>query len=427
MLLAFSVQNFKSIRDLQTLSLEARSDEHLAWSHVVTNGKLRVVKSAVLYGANASGKSNVIEALVWFRKFVLTSSKEGQAGEDIPVQPFLLSSETEEAASHFEVEFRWDGFDYRYGFEVTAQAVLSEWLYRKSPTAKEARLFTREGQNFRISNTNFKEGSGLQERTRPNALFLSVCAQFNGQQAGRVLAWVQRLRTIFGLNERQFFHFTAKQLQETENRQKILELAQKADFNIQSIRSELEELGEKNASPEVLADMKSRGLGKLYRSVDIKTTHQKRDAGNNVVGEVEFDLMKNESSGTQKFIALSGPILHTLEEGSILVVDELDARLHPRLTQAILDLFHSPANRKNAQLVCATHDVNLLDPERFRRDQVWFCERDESGATDLFSLADIDSNLVRPTSKFSRQYMLGLFGAVPQLAHFQEAAVHATE
>jgi AAA15 family ATPase/GTPase len=189
----------------------------------------------------------------------------------------------------------------------------------------------------------------------------------------------------------------------------------------------LEELGEKNASPEMLADMKSRGLGKLYRSVDIKTTHQKRDAGNNVVGEVEFDLMKNESSGTQKFIALSGPILHTLEEGSILVVDELDARLHPRLTQAILDLFHSPANRKNAQLVCATHDVNLLDPERFRRDQVWFCERDESGATDLFSLADIDSNLVRPTSKFSRQYMLGLFGAVPQLAHFQEAAVHATE
>jgi AAA15 family ATPase/GTPase len=92
MLLAFSVQNFKSIRDLQTLSLEARSDEHLARSHVVTDGKLRVVKSAVLYGANASGKSNVIEALVWFRKFVLTSSKEGQAGEDIPVQPFLLSS-----------------------------------------------------------------------------------------------------------------------------------------------------------------------------------------------------------------------------------------------------------------------------------------------------------------------------------------------
>ncbi len=179
MLLAFSVQNFKSIRDLQTLSLEARSDEHLAWSHVVTDGKLRVVKSAVLYGANASGKSNVIEALAWFRKFVLTSSKEGQAGEDIPVQPFLLSSETEDAASHFEVEFRWDGFDYRYGFEVTAQAVLSEWLYRKSPTAKEARLFTREGQNFRISNTNFKEGSGLQERTRPNALLLSVCAQLS--------------------------------------------------------------------------------------------------------------------------------------------------------------------------------------------------------------------------------------------------------
>lgn len=426
MLLAFSVQNFKSIRDLQTLSLEARADNHLAWSHVATEGKLRVVKSAVLYGANASGKSNVIEAMAWFRKFVLTSSKEGQAGENIPVQPFLLSTETEAAASHFEVEFRWDGFDYRYGFEVNARAVVSEWLHRKSPTAKEARLFTRQGQNFRVSTANFKEGSGLQQRTRPNALFLSVCAQFNGPQAGRVLAWVQRLRTISGLNERQFFDFTAKQLQEEKNRTKILELARKADFNIQSIRSEWEEPGTTGTSPEVLEEMKIQNPRNPYRSVDIKTTHQKRDAGNDVAGEVEFDLVKDESSGTRKFIALSGPLLLALEEGSILVVDELDSRLHPRLTQAILGLFHSPANRKNAQLVCATQDVNLLDPERIRRDQVWFCERDDCGATDLYCLADIDSNLVRPTSKFSRQYMLGLFGAVPQLAHFQEAAVHAT-
>jgi AAA15 family ATPase/GTPase len=427
MLIAFTVQNFKSIRDLQTLSLEARSDDHLAWSNVIEDGKLRLVKTAAIYGPNASGKSNIVEAMVWFRNFVIESSKESQAGETIGVQPFLLSSETENAPSHFEVEFRWQGFDYRYGFEITSKAVESEWLYRKSPSAKEAKLFTREGQDFDVSAANFKEGKGLEPRTRPNALFLSVCAQFNGDEAGKVLAWMRRFRHVSGLDEMGFFAFTAERLQDPKHREKLLELAQKADFNIHSLRSVLEQITEAKLPPEMPAEMKKRVLGEKFMSADIKTTHQKLGADHEVIGEVEFDLQEDESSGTQKFVALSGPIMHTLEEGSILLVDELEARLHPRLTQAILDLFHSPVNRRNAQLVCATHDVTLLDPERFRRDQVWFCEKDATGATDLFTLADIDSNLVRPTSKFSRQYMLGLFGAVPQLAHFQEAAAHATE
>ena len=144
------------------------------------------------------------------------------------------------------------------------------------------------------------------------------------------------------------------------------------------------------------------------------------------MGQQDFDLKADESEGTQKFIALSGPITHTLETGSILLIDELDARLHPRLTQAIVDLFHSPVNRHNAQLICATHDVTLMEPERFRRDQIWFCDKDKNGATELFSLGSFDVNQVRPNSKFSRQYMLGLFGALPNLAHFQEAAELAT-
>lgn len=427
MLIAFSVQNFKSIRDLQTLSLEARNDDHLSWSNVIQEGKLRLVKTSAIYGPNASGKSNVIEAMVWFRTFVMESSKEGQAGDAIDINPFILSSETENVATHFEVEFRWQGYDYRYGFDLTAKAVESEWLYRKSPTAKEAKLFTREGQNIEVSAANFKEGKGLEPRTRPNALFLSVCAQFNGEEAGKVLAWMRRFRHVSGLNESGFYAFTAERLQDPKHRVQLLELAQKADFNIQSIRSEVEEITEAKLPAEMPAEMKKKLLSRKILTADIRTSHQKLNAKNEVIGDVEFDLEEDESSGTQKFIALSGPIMHTLEEGSILVVDELEARLHPRLTQAILDLFHSPVNKKNAQLICATHDVTLLDPERFRRDQIWFCEKDQAGATDLFTLADIDSDLVRPTSKFSRQYMLGLFGAVPQLAHFQEAAAHVTE
>jgi AAA15 family ATPase/GTPase len=426
MLIAFSVQNFKSIRDLQTLSLEARKDDHLAWSNVIDAGKLQLVKSAAIYGPNASGKSSVIEAMVWFRDFVLQSSKESQAGEEIDTNPFRLSSATEHAPSHFEVEFRWKDFDYRYGFELTSSRVESEWLFRKSPSSKAAKLFSREGQTIQVSAPNFKEGKGLEPRTRPNALFLSVCAQFNGPEAGEVMEWMRRFRHVSGLTEAGFFAFTAHRLQEPQQRDKLLELARKADFNIQSLRSEVEVMTEAKLPPEMSAEMKKRIVSEKMMSADIKTTHVKLDADGNVIGEVEFDLNEDESSGTQKFVALCGPITHTLEEGSILLVDELEARLHPRLTQAIVDLFHSPVNRKNAQLICATHDVSLMNSERFRRDQVWFCEKDQTGATDLFSLADIDSNLVRPNSKFSRQYMLGLFGAVPQLAHFQEAAADAT-
>ena len=197
-------------------------------------------------------------------------------------------------------------------------------------------------------------------------------------------------------------------------------------IHFQSIGSELEEISEANLPSSIPAELRQRLLSEKTMRADITTTHDKRDAKNRVVGQIEFDLQVDESEGTQKFIALSGPITHTLEQGAILVVDELEAHLHPRLTQAILDLFHSPVNRNNAQLICATHDVTLMEPERFRRDQVWFCEKDQAGATELYSLANFDSNTVRPTSKFSRQYMLGLFGAVPKLAHFQEAAAHAT-
>ena len=135
MLISFTVENFKSIRDLQTLSLDARSDTHLEESHVIADGTTRLLKSVALFGPNASGKSNLATAFVWFRRFVSNSSKEGQAGQPIDIDPFRLSTTTENAPTHFEVEFLWNGYFYRYGFEVTRTAVESEWLYRRAKGA----------------------------------------------------------------------------------------------------------------------------------------------------------------------------------------------------------------------------------------------------------------------------------------------------
>jgi AAA15 family ATPase/GTPase len=424
MLIAFSVENFRSIRDLQTLSLEeARSDDHLEWSNVFTAGKRRLLKAAAIYGPNASGKSNLLRAMMWFRTFVLNSSREGQAGDPIDVVPFLLGSHTENEPSHFEIEFFWQEHEYRYGFRVTPTQVMEEWLFRRQPGSKPAKLFTREGKDFDVSAEFFKEGKGLEERTRPNALFLSVCAQLNGPESAKVIAWMRRLRSVSGLHDAEVLGFTARRLTDAGHRADLLALAQQADFNITALRSEIEELTERNLpsdAPDILR--RQVGKGRMLLRNDIKVSHDKLDAEGKIVGQVEFDLTRDESQGTQKFIALSGPITHTLEEGSILIVDEFEARLHPRLTQAILDLFHGAANRSNAQLICATHDVTLLEPDRFRRDQVWFCEKNKEGATELYSLAEFDPKDVRPDSKFSRRYMLGLFGAVPRVINFQDAA-----
>ena len=427
MLIAFTVENFRSIRGLQTLVLEeTRPDNHLEATNLLEVGNRRLVRTAVLFGPNASGKSNLLRALMWLRNFVLNSAREGQAGDSIGVVPFRLSTETEHAPTHFEIEFFWQGHEYRYGFRVTPTQVVDEWLFRRLPSRKEAKLFRRSGTEFEISSDFFPEGKGLEARTRVNALFLSVCAQFNGPTSTLILAWMSRLRSISGITDAEVLPFTAGRIEEQAHRTRLVELARQADFNITDLRAEIEDVTDK-VVPAPVPDAVRQQItgGRRIMRADIKATHEKRDASGQVVGQVEFDLAIDESQGTQKFVALSGPLTHTLEEGSILVVDEIEARLHPCLTQAILDLFHSPANAKNAQLICATHDVTLLDPERFRRDQVWFCEKDETGATDLYSLAEFDPADVRSTTKFGRQYMLGLFGAVPRLANFQETAVRA--
>ncbi len=427
MLIAFSVENFRSIRDLQTLSMdEPRLDHHLEWSNLVEIGGHRLLKTVAIFGPNASGKSNVLQSMIWLRQFIFASSKEGQVGEEIDAQPFRLSAAKENAPSHFEIEFFLDDYEYRYGCEVTASRVESEWLFRKQPTAKAATLFTRKGQEIDPSNEFFREGQGLKERTRENALFLSVCAQFAGPEATKIMGWMRRLRPVSGLSERGFLAFTAQRLTKPEHRDRIVELTQRADLDICGLRGEIKELPEEKLLPNLADKLGNKAQNQMPSRADIKTMHDKRDQQGNVMGKVEFDLKQDESQGTQKFIALSGPITHTLEEGSILIVDELDARLHPLLTQAVVDLFHSPVNQKNAQLIFAAHDVTLLDPERFRRDQIWFTEKDQEAATDLYRLSDFDPALVRAGSKFSRQYLLGLFGAVPKLAHFQEVAADDT-
>lgn len=431
MLLQFTVGNFKSFKKKATLSLEATTDDWREDDNIadLASPDLRLVKAAAIYGPNAGGKSNFIEAMGIFRGLVLHSSKNMQKGEPIAVTPFRLHSETEKAPTFFEVIFLKDQTRYRYGFEATKEAIVSEWLYRQANSIRETCLFTRENNSI-VPGDAFKEGKGLEERTRPNALFLSVAAQFNGSVAGEIMAWIDGFGVITGLRDIGFMPFTVELLSDNEYGPKIRELVRQADTGIDDlVREDLDsgQLVERLSSEgrEIPPGIRFLGAPQVRVASIVRTVHRRFDADDSPVDEVEFDLLTEESAGTRQFFALAGPFLHTLGEGSVLVVDELDAHLHPLLTRQLVALFNSSANRRNAQLIFATHDQGLLDQKRIRRDQVWFVEKDEMGASSLFCLDEIRG--VRKDANFEKEYLLGQFGGVPRMGDFEKALVHAEE
>ncbi len=409
MLIQFSVRNFRTFKDKATLNLiasnydkETRELENIIGE---PNFNLRVLKSSVIFGANASGKSKFIEAFVFFKRFAITSAKESQKGDRIPVEAFKLNSKTETEPSEFEAIFIFDNVMYRYGFEVDQDMVKAEWLYYK-PKTKEVELFYRENQNFEIHPRNFKKGKiavreGL---VRDNALLLSVAAQLNDSISIQVIDWFKTLKTISGLREETYQGYTMGRTKDPKLKLKILELLKAADLGIQDIKLELVDVDRlpkdlpKELKERIINESKEEDVEWIN---DVLTSHKKYDSNNKHIGNVNFSLEEDESSGTRKFFALTGPILDVIENGDTLIVDELDSKLHPNLVCKIVSIFNSKElNPHNAQLIFNTHDTNLLNSGLFRRDQIWFTEKDKYGEAKLFSLGDFNSGEVRKNEAF---------------------------
>ncbi len=427
MLIQFSVRNFRTFKDKATLSLiasnydkETRETENISDSN---RFNLRILKSAVVYGANASGKSKFIEALMFMKRFATNSSKESQKGEEILVEPFKLNSETEEQPSEFEVIFIFNNEIYRYGFEVDKSQVVSEWLFHK-PKTKEIELFYRDFQKFETHSRNFQKGTTLvkEDLVRNNALLLSVAAQFNDATCENIIEWFKGLKTISGLKEEGYQGYTMGKTKDPMHKKRILKLLKAADLGIQDIKLEMLDITKlPKDMPKELREMilrKTKEENAEFFS-DIITTHKKFDASKKHIGNINFSLDDDESFGTRKFFALTGPVLDAIENGYTLVVDELDSKLHPNLVCKIVSLFNSKKlNPKNAQLIFNTHDTNLLSSGLFRKDQVWFTEKDKYGEAKIYSLADFKSDTVRKGEAFEDNYIRGKYGAVPFLGFF---------
>jgi hypothetical protein len=370
--------------------------------------RLKLLKSAAIYGANASGKSNLGKALKFMRSFISNSSKDTQETEDIPIENFRLNTETELKPSYFEIVFLMDGKVYRYGFEVNKKEVISEWLFYV-PTIREVTLFQRE-ENIIDSKPAFKGGSKFKNNVRDNALFLSVAAQFNIEIAKKILNWLINLNVTSGLDDINLSGYTIHCFENNNNRDRIIQLVKKLDLGIDDLEVNKIELTEEALPKEMSKELKDRIL-RDTSAYSIGTVHRKYNAEGEQVSTESLDMVEHESEGTQKLFALAGTLIDTLESGRILVIDELDARLHPLVTREIISLFNSnQTNPRNAQLIFMTHDTNILSHKFFRRDQIWFAEKDKFGATHLYSLAEYK---IRNDASFENDYIQGRYGAVP--------------
>jgi len=426
MLLQFSIKNFRTFKEKATLSfLASNYDKDTRELDNIFFGErfgLRVLKSAVIYGANASGKSKLLDAIEFMKDFVVNSSKESQKGEEIGVKPFRLSSETEKAPSEFEVIFDLHNVIYRYGFETTKEKIISEWLYSKS-NAKEIEIFYRDDENILTHDKIFSKGKTIIKEglIRDNALLVSVAAQFNDDTSILILNWFRELNIISGLSEHNFKNNTIIKIKSDKDKNKILDFLKAADLGIQDIEYEEFTLGE--SSEEIKQQFKK--MREQMKNIDpeafsdISTIHNVYDSKKKIVNSTKFSVTKDESNGTRKFLYLSGTIIDVIERGGILIADELDSKLHPNLVCRIVSLFNSKeVNKKNAQLIFNTHDTNLLSSGLFRRDQIWFTDKNKYGEGKLYSLADFKSDEVRKGEAFEENYIRGKYGAVPFLGFF---------
>lgn len=423
MLVEFKVNNFRSIKDTATFSmLTSSKDEGNSFEFRNYN----LLRSSIIYGANASGKSNLLKAMAFMSRLVLNRYKIMQSTDRLPYDPYRLSTETEDKSSTFEIVFFIDEIKYRYGFETDSEVVYSEWLYADEK-GKEAKLFFRDVEESDYVNPNkFKEGHDFfnkkEEKIKiaKNQLFIWKCDQADGEISKAILRWFNQFNMIDGMDHDGYINFTMKKMEDEVFRKKIVDLVKTADIGINDIQIEEEDISLEAISkfpwPD---DLKTKIMNeKGWKSVSLNTLHQKFDQDGEVVGSVVFELDEDESKGTKKFFAMSAPILDTLQNGKILIIDELDSSLHPILTQHLIKLFHDKdINKNNAQLIFATHDTNLLKPELFRRDQIWLTEKDQYGATTIYSLAQFKN--VRKQEDFAKQYIQGKYGAIPYLGKFE--------
>jgi AAA15 family ATPase/GTPase len=429
MLIEFKVKNYRSFREEQVFSFVANNadkdmDVCLIERNLPGLAGVKFVRGAAIYGANASGKSNLVAAVSFLDKFIGTSATKMSPGDKIPVEPFKLDSQYSTKPSEFEITFVANEVRYVFGLAVTPKRIIEEYLvaYPNGVPQRWYRRTYNEATNEYDWNTssNFLHDKSLQDKTRENSLFLSVGPQFNHPQLLTVFNWFQnklyflRLSADYALTPR----ITAKKINNPEFSKRVVNLLRSADMGVEGIEVKETELSTddfKKDLPKHLVDAMNTiesemGIkSKTHKDYKISLTH--KDINHKAVS-LNFD--DEESAGTRRFFSLIGPWIETLEEGNVLFIDEIETSLHPILVAELLKLlFCDKNNPKGAQVVFTTHNPVLLDKSILRRDQIWFTEKVSNGATHLYPLTDYRP---RKDEAFLKGYLAGRYGGIPNIS-----------
>ena len=412
MLLRFGISNHLSLRDSQELSFVASSlkDEGVGLINCPAAPNESLLPATVIYGPNASGKSNLIDAIRTMRKMVLQSQTKGDPGGGVPRDPFKLDPASFQAPSQFDIDFVVDGVRYHYGFRASSTAFDAEWLYA-FPKAQRRMLFERDGDKFVFGRSLKGQNNAIKDFTRPNSLYVSAAAQNGHDQLSKIYGF---FRSILGLRgDTVHGDFTSAQLIKRKIDQRVIDFLKKMNTGVIDYRRKETELSEEArvAQQELFAVFK-KILGPLPaemvledKHVTIELAHLGRD------GEPVYLELERESAGTRRLLLVLDLAYEVLDNGQSLCIDELDASLHTQACEEVLKLFCSAeTNPKGAQLIATTHDTNLLQSPVLRRDQVWFAEKNSEGATQLYPLTDIRT---RKGDNIERGYLQGRYGAVP--------------
>jgi AAA15 family ATPase/GTPase len=406
MLIEFSIGNYRSFNSIQTLSFRATSQvsEKLDHINVVETSEGRLLKTIGVFGANASGKSNLIRGLELMRRIIASSLDAEIASRHI--DPFRLQPREDGNAGFFQLIFLLGLKKYRYGFTLLKSGdIESEWLF--GPAEKnETYYFKRENDNIQVNKERFQEGEGIPyEKLRKDALFLSFCSSFNGPASKSIREFIVRNVTI--------------------DKSLLGNILGLISFSIQSSTNELIERGQKEVVINWLTD-----AGLNYLDVRIEKNEDRGgsrvilyknsfDKDGKITGVLPFDLRLYESEGTKKYYNYIGRINRKFQTGGVFCSDEIDANFHPSLLRKLISLFNNPkVNIGNAQLLFSSHETSLMDPHFMRRDQFYFAEKNSLEETRLYSLADLKG--VRNNADFARQYLSGYYGAVPLLSNLLE-------
>ncbi len=418
MIIEFSIKNFRSFRELTTLSLEAGALKAEKDSLIPAQADMELLPVVGIFGHNASGKSNLIKALAYMQWAMLNSDYLNQPTPISPLlQPFLLNVESYKEPSFFQIAL-WDAenkIEYRYGFEITREKITSEWLEKTSVATKNRRtqmVFLRKDQEFIELDSSIKASvSPLIKNVRPTALALTVFAQFADPISSEVIKLMSHptnLMIIDGAMQDPVGYAMQQYYESPELASKVLRLLKKLDLSIQDLKIIREFLPEDHLK-SIPTKLKSLNpTGAIFRGITVHKMHGSTEKN----ASVEFSFTQQESVGTRRLFVLVTLLVQTLDRGGVFVLDELGSSIHPFMSREIVALFQNPhTNPKRAQLIFCSHETYLLSNYvGLRQDQIWFTEKNNSEETILRSLLEYK---IRSETDFEKHYRDGRFGAVP--------------